>query len=162
MARRATAVSVTVLALAALCCESKRAQQQNEVPPSVPDAVVDAAPPDQQPTSKPSKGTIYTETPVLIGSLGKDVIRRVTRRNIAQLRRCYERELIEHPELSGKVVVKYVIAVNGRVTNVKIEQSSLNNSSVLACIEKQLLTWRFPPPEGGVVVVNYPFVFNAK
>jgi hypothetical protein len=49
------------------------------------------------------------------GQLDKEIIRRVVRRHLNEVRFCYESELQKHPGLQGRVVADFVIASNGLV-----------------------------------------------
>jgi TonB family protein len=96
------------------------------------------------------------------GSLDKEIIRRVVRRHLNEIRYCYQVELQHQPELKGRVVVQFTIASTGQVVLSKINSSSLNNSGVEQCIVQAVRRWAFPKPkDGGMVVVSYPFVLHA-
>ncbi len=49
------------------------------------------------------------------GSLSKEVIRRVIRRHINEVRFCYEQELNQRPDLEGRVTVSFIISPTGAV-----------------------------------------------
>jgi len=96
------------------------------------------------------------------GALSKEIIRRVVRRHINQVRYCYQNELQSNPELYGRVMVKFAIVGNGQVASSVIESSTLSNSTVETCISRAVRRWLFPKPEGGgTVIVSYPFVLHA-
>ncbi len=100
---------------------------------------------------------------VIQGSLDRDLVRRVIRRNIHQIRYCYERELQISQGLFGKVAARFVISPNGRVQQAKVEETTLNNATVEACVLRKIRLWRFPKPKGGgFVVVRYPFIFKRS
>ncbi|MCA9619456.1 MAG: AgmX/PglI C-terminal domain-containing protein [Myxococcales bacterium] len=95
------------------------------------------------------------------GSLNKDIIRRIVRRHINQVRYCYERALAKNPALEGKVVAKFVISPTGTVTEATIGTGL--DSEVDACILGVMKRMQFPVPDGGgVVKVSYPFVFSTS
>jgi TonB family protein len=97
------------------------------------------------------------------GSLGRQPIRRTIQRQINAVRACYERQLQSNPNLAGKVVVKFVIDGTGKVTSAVIAETTLNNPAVEQCLLKVFKRMTFPQPEGGgVVVVNYPFIFKSQ
>lgn len=105
--------------------------------------------------------TLTQGAPVVLGSLDKELIRRVVRQHLAQLQYCYERELQRSPELAGKVVMKWVINGQGRVTQAQVAETQLRNSNVEGCLAARIKTWTFPAPHGGgIVIINYPFVFK--
>lgn len=98
-------------------------------------------------------------SPIILGSLDKELIRRVVQTHLAQIKYCYERELLRTPGLFGRVVMKWVINGEGVVTQAQTAETQLRNANVESCIATRIKTWRFPKPGGGgIVIVNYPFV----
>ena len=98
------------------------------------------------------------------GSLSKEVIRRVIRRHINEVRFCYEQELNQRPDLEGRVTVSFIISPTGAVQSASVVggRSNLNNARVQNCIAGAVRRWTFPAPEGGgIVVVAYPFMLTA-
>ena len=95
------------------------------------------------------------------GSMDKDVIRRVIRQHIGEVKRCYEAELVKNPHLAGKVMVRFTIGTDGKVTESAIQETTLGNAAAEKCISDALLKWEFPKPQGGKVVVSYPFMFAS-
>ncbi len=99
---------------------------------------------------------------VIDGGLDKDVIAEVIKKNIGQVRECYERQLSANRDLYGKVLVKFVINAQGAVNDPKIENSTMKSSMVEGCMLRRLSNWKFPQPKGGTMVkVSYPFLFKA-
>jgi TonB family protein len=96
------------------------------------------------------------------GTLDPEVIRRVVQRYANQVKHCYERALSKDPALGGKVVVEVTIGTSGRVEASEIESSTINNKTVERCIVAATRRWRFPQPEGGPVVVHYPFILQSS
>jgi TonB family protein len=95
------------------------------------------------------------------GSLSKETIRRSIQRRLNEVRYCYEQELTRRPDLRGRVQVKFVIAPDGAVQAAKVESSTLAAAQAEACIAQAVRRWSFPAPDGGVVIVSYPFVFDS-
>lgn len=95
------------------------------------------------------------------GSIDKEVIRRVIRRHINEVRFCYEKELTKNPKLAGNVAVSFRISTSGAVDKSEIKSSTLNNADVESCIATRVLTWVFPAPIGGPVGITYPFVLRS-
>ncbi|MFH1466777.1 MAG: AgmX/PglI C-terminal domain-containing protein [Pseudomonadota bacterium] len=105
-------------------------------------------------------GTIGGEA-IILGALDKSLVDAVVRRNLNQIRYCYQRELTKNPELSGKVVVKFVIAKDGTVSSASTKSSTLGNPAVEQCINGRFMRFQFPEPKGGgIVIVSYPFMFS--
>lgn len=73
---------------------------------------------------------------------------------------CYERELKRNPTLKGRVVVRFTITSAGRASGVEIEENSLGDDAVGACIRTIVRTWAFPFKPDDEVTVSYPFVFS--
>lgn len=95
------------------------------------------------------------------GGLDRDLIDEVIKKNMGQIRFCYEQGLQGEPSLAGRVAVDFTIASSGLVKSASIANSSLNSSQVQECIVMRLKSWKFPLPQGGVdVKVTYPFVLR--
>jgi hypothetical protein len=99
--------------------------------------------------------------PTVLGGLDRSLIDVVIKKNMAQIRYCYQRELYKHPNLSGKVKVKFVIGNDGSVSRAKIDKSTLKSKKVEDCIANRFMRFRFPKPNG-IVIVKYPFSFQSK
>ncbi len=100
---------------------------------------------------------------IVMGSLDRELIRRVIQAHIAQIRYCYEKELQRTPGLHGKIATEFIIEASGRVQSASAKQNTLGNQSVEVCVLSKIRTWEFPQPKGGgIVVVRYPFVFSRS
>lgn len=92
------------------------------------------------------------------GALDKEIVRRVVRRHLNEVRYCYESSLARRPSLAGRVVTSFTIAPTGRVLSSLLQSSTLADAAVEACIVGAVRRWEFPAPDGGgVVIVSYPF-----
>ncbi|MBM4779499.1 MAG: adventurous gliding motility protein GltG [Archangiaceae bacterium] len=106
---------------------------------------------------------ITSSEPTVMGSLDKELIRKVIHANRGQIRFCYESQLNRFPKLDGKVAVKFVISASGAVATSSVAQSTVGNAELEACVAGRVRTWMFPKPKGGgVVVVTYPFIFKQS
>lgn len=95
--------------------------------------------------------------------LDRSAIDEVIRRNLGQVRFCYEQALQGTPGLNGRVAMGFTIGGNGLVKTAQVENSSMANKGVEDCITMRLKTWKFPTPQGGVdVKVTYPFVLRRQ
>jgi TonB family protein len=111
---------------------------------------------------------------IILGALDKSLIDEVLKRNLNQIRYCYQRELAnqlelakqqpelaKQPELAGEITVKFVISKTGSVSKAEVKSSTMGNAAVESCIVSRFLTFQFPAPKGGgIVIVSYPFVFT--
>ncbi len=103
---------------------------------------------------------ITSSEPTVMGSLDKELIRKVIHANRGQIRYCYESQLNRFPKLNGKVAVKFIISPTGSVSTSSVAQTTVNNAELEACVAGRVRTWQFPKPKGGgVVIVTYPFIF---
>ena len=96
------------------------------------------------------------------GSLDKELIRGTIRQHIAEVKHCYEMALLKNALLEGRVMVEFTIGLEGKVTAAAVSASTLNHPGPEICIRDAVASWTFPKPQGGVVVVNYPFVFKPE
>lgn len=149
-------------------------------PPAPPPQRVAPEPPAQRPTPAPPAPAEFAPPPTppastwkvgaidgsdVQGSLDKDVIRRVVRAHIAEVRGCYNRGLETDVDLAGRVIVQFKIGGTGAVVSAEIVASTLppSGAAVAQCIATMASRWTFPPPEGGgSVVVTYPFVLSSE
>ena len=94
------------------------------------------------------------------GQLDKDLIRRVVRAHLPEIRHCYNQALALDPEARGSVVIDFTIGVEGKVTHTALAASDMKDAAVPTCMREAIGRWLFPKPEGGAVQVSYPFVLE--
>jgi hypothetical protein len=95
------------------------------------------------------------------GSLDKEIIRRIVRHNINQVRYCYEQALTKQPKLDGRLVAQFTISGTGAVIASVVQSSTLHSPAVEMCVVNAIRRWEFPAPEGrGLAIVSYPFQFT--
>ena len=100
---------------------------------------------------------------IVRGSLDKHIIRRIIQGHINEVRYCYEQELGTHPELAGRVSVRFDISAEGTVATSFVSESTLGDERVESCIAEAVHRWEFPAVHGGgLVIVNYPFVLTPR
>ncbi|MBW2731975.1 MAG: AgmX/PglI C-terminal domain-containing protein [Deltaproteobacteria bacterium] len=96
------------------------------------------------------------------GALDKEIIRRIIRRHINEVKYCYQKELASNEKLGGRVIIQFTISPTGQVVVSKVQQSTLKNQKVETCIARAVRRWLFPKPKGGgIVIVSYPFVLRT-
>jgi TonB family protein len=97
------------------------------------------------------------------GSLDKEIIRRVIRRHINEVKACYEPQLTTFPDLSGRIMVRFTIGATGDVIAAVLENSTMGNAAVESCALQAVRRWQFPKPLGGaILIVSYPFVLKPS
>lgn len=103
----------------------------------------------------------FSDGGIIMGGMDASLIDAVIKRNLNQIRYCYQRELTKNPDLGGKVTVKFVIAKDGSVSAASTKSSSIGNAAVESCVNGRIMRLQFPEPQGGgIVIVSYPFVFS--
>lgn len=92
--------------------------------------------------------------------LSPEQIREVTIRALPQIAECHERGLARDPNVSGRVVVRYLIGADGAVRAAGVIESPIADRAMLQCLVNVVRYLRFAPTGGdGAVTVNYPFNF---
>lgn len=113
----------------------------------------------------PSDATVALEAGVSTSSLRitslNDLYVRALREREAPARLCYERRAAGHPELSGRVVLRVKVAVDGVPREAKVLSSTLRARDVDACIERAISGLKLPvAPDGKPHELTYSLQFN--
>jgi TonB family protein len=94
------------------------------------------------------------------GTLDKEIIRRIVRRHLNEVKFCYQEALARRPSLEGRLVTQFTIAATGTVLAAVVQSSTLQAASVESCVVNAIKRWEFPAPDhGGMAMVSYPFTF---
>ncbi len=128
-----------------------------EVPPLEPSDATAAVPP-AVPAAAPA-GAPQGQA-IALGSMDKKKIDRVIKRHLKDIGACYDNALAEAPGLQGKVTVKFVIVLDGTVSSAATKESTMNSPALESCVNEKFMTFQFPEPKGGIVIVSYPFDFS--
>jgi hypothetical protein len=106
------------------------------------------------------------------GTMSKEDIRAAMRATIPAIKACYARFLQDHPQVSGRINVRFTIVDKegiGRVSDATVEPLTrdagvpeLASPVAEACILKAIAEADFAAPVGGPVVVTYPFLLAPK
>jgi hypothetical protein len=177
----ATAMATTVSTMAATAMVKAESTEPVAVTCAceVPTPTV-AAPPAQAPsTEAPSTDAPSTEAPrddapdqlaaseppaeqtraEVVGALPKDMIRRIVKAHVNEVRYCYNEGLTKDPELAGRVVVQFVVGPEGGPpTKSAVESTDLEDGEVAECIASAVGRWQFPRPGNDEhVLITYPF-----
>lgn len=93
------------------------------------------------------------------GALARAQVRAVVRRGIDAVRRCYQLELLDHPDLAGRIVLEITVGETGRVQRAWVSSTDLPRSGVEACVADVAERWTFPAPrDARPAVVNQSLV----
>ena len=105
---------------------------------------------------------VTASPPTVRGSLDKEIIRRIVRLHMNEVKYCYEKELTTHAGLAGRISVQFAIGLDGQVFSSVLQSSSMGNLHVESCVVNAVRRWGFPKPSGGgVAIVVYPFNFTS-
>lgn len=100
--------------------------------------------------------------PVVMGSMDKNIIRRIIQRKKGAFKYCYQKELLKNPYLKGKISIKFTISGTGQVISATTSTSTMQNPRVENCITRIMRRTKFPATKGGgIVIVKYPFIFDS-
>jgi hypothetical protein len=92
--------------------------------------------------------------------LDNEIIRRVVRQHHAEVRFCYEKRLMSHDALGGRVVTQFTIAATGRVLSSIVSDDSMHDGDIEQCITSAVRRWEFPR-SGQTSIVTYPFILQS-
>lgn len=87
------------------------------------------------------------------------------RSHVPEIMSCYEGALAKDPRLEGRVVVRFEINDQGKISKFENlrERSTLNEPKVIDCLSEAMKTWTFPkPPPGITAEITFPFTFSHK
>ncbi len=94
------------------------------------------------------------------GGCDKGNIASVVRARANAIRGCYEQRLQVNAGLQGKVTARWTISVAGSVTSASMASNTISDPAVGECVLRVIRRMAFQKPEGGICVVQWPFVFN--
>lgn len=90
-------------------------------------------------------------------------VRRVLRRNIGQLRHCYEQAIAQDTDLRGRLELMYVVGRDGSVVTSSVGHSTLRNQVLERCVAGAARRMYYPTPDPvGVVTVRLPLSFSRR
>jgi hypothetical protein len=108
---------------------------------------------------------VSTGSAVVMGSIDKELIRKVIQDHAAQIRYCYEQQLAINPRLQGKVAIKWIINADGSASGAQVDRgtTTLEDSKVHECMMARITSWEFPKPKGGgMAVITYPWILRSS
>jgi hypothetical protein len=79
-----------------------------------------------------------------------------------EVKACYQQILGTAAPAAGRVVVTLIFNRDGRVIQAQVDEASVRNDKVEACITDRAYAWPLPKPAPpGVVSVSYPYSFAS-
>jgi Ca-activated chloride channel family protein len=95
------------------------------------------------------------------GALDRDIIRRMVRARINEVRGCYNAALVRDPTTAGRVEINFVIMRDGKVASAVVQSNDTGDARLGSCIAARAKQWAFPEVEGGsTIIVTYPFALS--
>lgn len=98
--------------------------------------------------------------PLVIGAIATTAVEEGLAPHRPAIDDCWKAEQATHPELAGKVLVKFKIAGDGKVVDPTTRSTSLRHPPTEACLNERIAAIQFAPLQGGsYAIVQVPFVF---
>lgn len=94
--------------------------------------------------------------------LAPEVIQPIVRAHYRDVLECYEVGRGRNRALEGRVVARFVIGLDGKVSDVVDAGSDLPDADVVACALRVFSGLSFPQPKGGRVTVTYPLLLEPE
>ena len=105
-------------------------------------------------------GRLIVGSGTTTGFCEKGDIAKNVRLRASAIRACYEKPLQQNASLSGKLTVLWTVGLDGCVSRAALSGSTVSDQAVGECVVRVVWRMAFRRPEGGVCVVQWPFVFN--
>jgi hypothetical protein len=130
---------------------------------SAPAVAVAHAPAPKPPVSAPAAPPPIQHSPAAPqpGFVDPKAVNLIVRSHADEANACYERAVMEHPDLHGRLTIHAVIDSNGRVASVSPTSGITDGARLQSCLVRAFKSWVFPRPAGGVNGnVTYSFAFE--
>lgn len=92
------------------------------------------------------------------GRLDRALISKAISARMGEVQRCAEASLTRRPGVLPKVVVRFTIGLRGQVTSAEVDGQAPEDKAYGECLVDVVQRVKTPPPQGGPVVVRYPFI----
>ena len=107
---------------------------------------------------KPSEKKPPTEDEVL-DSLGPSDLVEIIHAHRAELKVCFEQQQAADPSLHGRLVIRWFVETNGRVTAIAVVSKEFESTVVAGCVQSRLRAWQFPKLSRRSDAFTFPFAF---
>ncbi len=96
-----------------------------------------------------------------VEGLSRSQVMAVLKEYMGEIQHCYERNLLANPDLAGRIDFEWDIAPSGKVTDVRVKRSTVNNGDGLVeCVRKVFVSMPFPKAKNGMITtptIGFPF-----
>lgn len=109
-------------------------------------------------------------TPLTLSAAGKGKGDGLTQKEIVDViqshnddaRACYQATLDKDKTAEGKVKIRFLIGLNGKIEASDVEQNTFKDKAIGTCLRNKMKAWKFPKPRGEQrVSIAYPFEFKT-
>ncbi len=92
-----------------------------------------------------------------------DAIGSVVNKHADAIENCYKKEARINPNLKGSISMQFTILPNGKVSNVRVINSTLRNKKVESCVQRRVRSWRFSTidKKEGNVTFRQKYIFSS-
>ena len=97
----------------------------------------------------------------LIGKIDPTLIERTVRKNKFQLQLCFELALRKNPKVKGSMDWQWVLDSNGKILDIELIKSSIDDRQMINCVKRKIIQWKFPKPTRGSIAIRYPLYFES-
>lgn len=106
--------------------------------------------------------TVIGNEPLILSSLDKSLIDRVVKQHMPGIKAAYQSALRRNNHLSGRFIIKFVIAKDGSVSSAGFDEAAFHDQFFENKICSEFYKMHFPAPRGGgIVIVAYPINFSS-
>jgi hypothetical protein len=109
---------------------------------------------------KQTKGDKEQPTRTALNTLSNEYIDKVIARNADQLKKCQTFAIRENKNAKGEILLGLAIAPRGKMEEVTVMKSSLENEDFEECVTSVFKRTRFKSFDGKQIVRTYPVIFN--
>ncbi|MEM7153815.1 MAG: AgmX/PglI C-terminal domain-containing protein [Myxococcota bacterium] len=94
------------------------------------------------------------------GALERDIVRRIVRHRLNEVRSCYNNALRRNSSAKGRADFQFMIGPDGRVVNSLTASSTIGEDRMTKCINRAIKRWKFPKLAGANALVTIPLTFD--
>lgn len=106
------------------------------------------------------EGNGYEESTEISRTLTKAEIKDTIKTNWNKVKICVGLGKQRNPNLTGKVVVRFIIQETGQVSDATVVLSTINERRTENCLRNRFLSMKFPNFQGSPKTVSYPFIIT--
>jgi hypothetical protein len=92
-------------------------------------------------------------------TLSQSDVLEVVRAQLPAIKSCVESAKLREPGVKGRLSIRWVIGVDGKVLKAEIVTEEFKNAYVATCLRALSLTWRFPQHRVQGDAIVFPFTF---